>query len=293
MDRLKTILVPVDFSDRSVAAAEHAVVLAKKFDSNLIFLHTVPRTAYEYTGFEGGAYVANLPTKVELATNAEQRLATLIEKVSPDRPVAKLVLFGYPADEIIRQTHETEIDLIVMPTHGYGVFRRFLLGSVAAKVLHDVTCPVLTGAHVPEIPPTAANPYQRIVCAVDLTEHSEVVLRWAHEFAQAYGAKLDLIHVVPEITHGTPYGEWYPTNLGDILVKTGREKADDVLKKAGCEAEVHITSGAVSREVKNFAEQSGADLVIVGRSSGEASLGRLKANAYGIVRESPCPVISV
>ena len=39
---------------------------------------------------------------------------------------------------------------MIMPTHGYGVFRRFLLGSVTSKVLHDLGCPVLTGAHLTE-----------------------------------------------------------------------------------------------------------------------------------------------
>ncbi len=40
-----------------------------------------------------------------------------------------------------------------MPTHGYGPFRRFILGSVTAKVLHDADCPVWTGVHLEEAPP--------------------------------------------------------------------------------------------------------------------------------------------
>ena len=58
-----------------------------------------------------------------------------------------------------------------MPTHGYGIFRSMLLGSVTAKVLHDAACPVWTGVHVEETPPNSAA-FERILCAVDLTDKS-------------------------------------------------------------------------------------------------------------------------
>ena len=293
MDKLKTILVPVDFSERSVAAAEHAAVLAKRFDSNLIVLHVVPPNAYEATAFEGGSYVVGLPTRDELRASAEARLANVIAQASPDRPVGKLIVFGRPSEEIAKQTHEGEIDLIVMPTHGYGPFRRFILGSVTTKVLHDVECPVLTGAHVPEIPTVDANPYRRIACAVDLTEHSETVIGWASDFAKAYGAELTLIHAVPELVTGTPYGDWYPTDMKDILIQTGRQRAGEMLERVGCKAEVHIASGPPQKVVRDFAADSDTELLVVGRSSEEPTLGRLRTNAYSIIREAPCPVVSI
>ena len=293
MDSLKTILVPVDFSERSAAAARHAVVLAKKFDANLIFLHVIRQNAYAATGLGGGSYVAGLPAGQELEASAEQRMAALVEKASEDHPVGEHIVFGRPAEEIARQTQESEIDLVVMPTHGYGPFRRFLLGSVTAKVLHDVACPVLTGRHVPEIPAMDVAPYRRIACAVDLTEHSEVVVRWAKEFAAAYDAKLTLIHATPEVTHGTPYGDWYPANMERALLRAGRQKARELLKNCCCDGDICVASGTAHRVVKHFVQESGAELLIVGRSSEESSLGRLRTNAYAIIRESPCPVISV
>ena len=54
MLKLQKILVPVDFSERSTAAAEHAVVMAERFNSELIFLHAVPPGPYEHGFFEGG-----------------------------------------------------------------------------------------------------------------------------------------------------------------------------------------------------------------------------------------------
>ena len=58
MLKLATILVPVDFSDRSLAAAEHAVCLARRFDSKLIFLHVIPPAPCEYATLEGGYHAA-------------------------------------------------------------------------------------------------------------------------------------------------------------------------------------------------------------------------------------------
>jgi nucleotide-binding universal stress UspA family protein len=60
--------------------------------------------------------------------------------------VHPLVFGGDPATAIVEKAHSECADLIVMATHG---FRRFILGSVTAKVLHDADCPVWTGAHLP------------------------------------------------------------------------------------------------------------------------------------------------
>ena len=291
MEQVDTILVPVDFSERSIAAAEHAAALAMKFGSKLILAHVVPRPAYEYAAFEGGAYVAEMPTEAELAEAAETRLDDLIKKAGLQQTVSKLVLFGQPADEIVRRCSKGDIDLVVMPTHGYGLFRRFILGSVTTKVLHDVGCPVLTGAHVPEIPSIAANPYTRVACAVDLSEHSKAVIQWAADFAKVYGAQLTIVHAVPELTTGAPYGEWYPPSAFDDLIRTGREQTEAMLAELGCEAAVHVASGGPPRVVRDFIEESDAEMLIVGRSSGASD--RLRTNAYAIIRESPCPVISV
>ena len=86
--------------------------------------------------------------------------------------VDRVLVEGDPAIEIVRAAHEGNFDLIVMPTHGYGPFRRFVLGSVTAKVLHDADCPVLTGAHLADLNPATPIFFRNIVCAVDLGPQS-------------------------------------------------------------------------------------------------------------------------
>ncbi len=98
----------------------------------------------------------------------------------------------------------------MMPTRGCGVLRRFLLGSVTAKVLHDVSTAVWTGIGSALAEHAPAVPYKSIVCALDETEEAEAVLRAAAALAKSYQAKLALVHVLetPQATleiDFTPY----------------------------------------------------------------------------------------
>ena len=150
MLNLKTILVPVDFSEASLNALEHGVAMASRFDANLILTHVIAPLPAEYAAFDGGAYVGTIwPSRVDLEGGVKERIDALVDKLKSERPIEKVVLHGDPAKEIAKFTRERQIDMVMMPSHGYGPFRRFILGSVTAKVLHDVPCPVFTGAHIP------------------------------------------------------------------------------------------------------------------------------------------------
>jgi hypothetical protein len=85
----------------------------------------------------------------------------------PSQVLDRVIEEGDPAHAIVDYAHKRKIDLIMMPTHGYGPFRQFLTGSVTAKVLHDARCPVWTSAHSERTSPRAAAEYRNILCAVD------------------------------------------------------------------------------------------------------------------------------
>src|ERR1022692_5078868 len=87
-----------------------------------------------------------------------------------DAAVRRVVLEGDPTQTVVQFASSENCDLIVMPTHGYGPFRRFLLGSVTAKVLHDAICPVWTGPHMERAPDYATVHFRNIVCALDRSE---------------------------------------------------------------------------------------------------------------------------
>jgi nucleotide-binding universal stress UspA family protein len=149
MLKLKTILVPVDFSPRSAPIAEHAVHMAERFGSALILAHVKEPTAYRYATYglpgDTGAIDASLDR------DSREQLAALVRQVSLGKPIETVDVSGDPAQQIKELIEQRHADLVMMATHGYGTFRRFILGSVTAKVLHDTGCAVFTGTHVPEV----------------------------------------------------------------------------------------------------------------------------------------------
>jgi nucleotide-binding universal stress UspA family protein len=195
------------------------------------------------------------------------------------------------AHAIVDLAHSEKVDLIVMPTHGYGRFRRFILGSVTAKVLHDADCPVLTGVHVEQAAPLEPVFFRSILCAVDFDSSGERALRWAAEFAAEFHARLTLVHALPSAQVNEM--SYYDQGLLMMLRQVAQQKSDEIQKLTGTTAEVVLETGSIAEVVRNAALAQNADLVVIGRHENSGLLGRLRANAYAIVRESPCPVISV
>ena len=291
---IHNILVPVDFSDRSAAAAEHAAHLAKKFQSKLLFAHFVPPSPYEYAAFSEGSYSGAVwPDLDQVRESLEKRMGQLIAVIQPPGEVERILARGDPALGIESLIAEKSIDLAVMPTHGYGPFRRFILGSVVNKVLHDVTIPVFTGVHVPEILPLDPDPYKRIACAIDLHEHSERILSWAWDLAKVCHEDLIVIHAAPRVDVGGTYGNWFPPEAREAVEKTGREAITALMAKLGCNAEIHVASAEPAGFIREAAESSRADILVIGRAGRSGPFQGLRKHAMSIIREAPCPVISV
>jgi nucleotide-binding universal stress UspA family protein len=290
---LKQILVPVDFSERSAAAARQAVALAERFDARLTFAHVIDRLPYEGTEREAfyGEHGEVISAK-ELDARFRRRLREFTATVGGATPPQEVLLKGDPAGQIAQFVQEREIDLVVVPTRGHGTFRKFLLGSVTAKILHDVNCPVLTGTHGEE-PPPASPPYRRIGCAIDLSGQSEALLRWADEFAGAWGAKLVLIHATPPVQVIVDDVHVVTADWWDMVVRAAEGKLKDLASKLSRQAEVCAGTGDPVHFVTSTAAERELDLLIVGRGMAKQRASRLPTNAYGIIRESPCPVISL
>ncbi|MBI3666949.1 MAG: universal stress protein [Acidobacteria bacterium] len=291
---LAKILVPVDFSDRSLAAARNAISLARHFHSEILLLHVVPPLHYEISAIEGGAqFVSSRELSADIADRAWGDLNSFLSSEFDCIPAQRILLEGNPALKIVSMAHAENASLIVMSTRGYGPFRRFLLGSVTAKVLHDAECPVWTGAHLSEAPAMDAVPLRRVACAVDLGPHSRVTLCWGARMAAEFGAELILVHAntLPEVTgHG---GQFFAPEWRAAVLERATEEIAQLQQSLGTQAEIYVESGDVAKVVRQAAERFGADLLVVGRSAASGLAGRLRTNAYAIIRESPCPVVSV
>lgn len=285
---VRSILFPVDFSERCRAAVPQVAAKTRHFNAKLIVLSVIEIPPAWYDGLAG----AELETLVDIdQLKIERRLkleAYVHTELKQAPAVDTVVDQGDPAAVIVEYAREHNAGLIMMPTHGYGPFRRFLLGSVTAKVLHDADCPVWTDVH--EGTAFARTGCQSIVCAVDLREESVKSIQWAAAFAASYGAELTLVHAIPAMAGPASPGEY---EFRKYLLETARDYVADLQRKAGTQARVRIEGGKIAEGVCNAAIEQTADLVVIGQGSMHETLGRLRTNAYAIVRTAPCPVVRV
>ena len=287
--QLSKILLPVDFSARSTAAAHYAKTLACRFHSELILAHVFELTDLITSGGETG-----VPPEwfEERRMASRDMLKEFCAEEFRKMPTRRLLLEGDDvAQSIINLAHTEHMDLLVIPTHGYGGFRRFILGSVTAKILHDADCPVLTGVHLEEAPPLDPIFFRKIVCAIDFDSAGEKALRWAADFAAEFNAHLTVVHALPSLDVGQ--ARYFDQALPMMLRQVAEERLGEFQTQAGTAAEVVLEPGTVAEVVQRAAVSQNADLVVIGRHENPGLLGRLRANAYSVVRESPCPVVSV
>ncbi len=285
---INKILVPVDFSERSTVAALQASALARRLHSDLVLLH-VSHPAYTADVFEGAYFQPN-PALVE---REQRELDSLLAGEPAGLSVRRVRAEGDPARCIVHLAHQENVGLIVMPTHGYGPFRRFILGSVTAKVLHDAECPVWTGVHWEQPPASEEAVIRNVLCAIDLSPHSRRTLCWAAQMAAELGAHLGIAHVTASLDASEPGEHYFVPEWANVLLSVAAEKIEKLQHEMSITAKVHIASGEAPKVVRQFAEEVSADLLVIGRSPHGGLAGRLRTNAYAIIRESPCPVVSV
>ena len=149
MFSIRKILCPTDFSEPAHKGVEAGVKLAEKFSARLILAHVVtppvlPVGAHPAAG--GAAGGQRIPLLLdERQAQARADLQELLGKRIPGHLAsASRILFGRPADEIVRLAEEEDVDLIVIATHGQTGWGRIFFGSVAEKVVRLADCPVLT-----------------------------------------------------------------------------------------------------------------------------------------------------
>jgi nucleotide-binding universal stress UspA family protein len=180
-------------------------------------------------------------------------------------------------------------DLIVMPTHA-GTFRRMLLGSTTAKVLNDADCPVLTTQHAQTMAPKPIE-HREWVCAIGLQPDSERVLRFASQTADSVHATLSLIHAIPAAEPGAAVQFDLEERLYPAERQAARHRIQELQSRVGSHAPVHIAVGPIKDALTETARRLQTDALLIGRSA-QAGV-RLRDLTYAVVRDAPCPVLSV
>jgi nucleotide-binding universal stress UspA family protein len=147
MSAIHTVVVAVDFSENSKTAVRMAAELVRLRHGRVHLLHVVPDVFH-------APWMAEAPgvdfdrLREQWVEDARTQLVTLAagEGLDP-RHVTIAIAVGAPAMQVVQYAKEHAADTIVLGSHGHGPIRRFMLGSVADRVLRHATCPVTVVPH--------------------------------------------------------------------------------------------------------------------------------------------------
>lgn len=275
MSTINKILFPVDFSNGCRSVARYVEAFAGQFEAEILLLHVVGPGEGELT----------LPEEL-LPGRQAQLNAFLANELKYFATERVCVIGDDPAAEIVATARRRHADLVMMPTRGLGVFERFMLGSVAAKVLHDLECPVWTSVHSDAVLPLEDIHCRRILCALDLTDRSRYVLDSAAALAAVFEADFAIVHAAAKMA-ATVMAVSLGEELAHSIAEQASREIENLQETAGTKAPVFVRSGDPGKIVIDTARDFAADLLVIGRhESGNQ-------DDWSIIRNSPCPVISI
>ena len=204
--------------------------------------------------------------------------------------VTEAVIQGVPFSTITEYADRHGMDAIVMPTHGRGVLGRFLLGSVATRVVRTADVPVLTVRPEAEL----RTPFDDVLVATDGSDCAEDAVERATAVAAADGATLHVVSVVELAAYGPDAHSSLNIDTFEERAEAAAESAREVAESHGVDVETHVAYGGVHDNVLRGVERTGADLVVLG-THGRTGFDRylLGSVAEKVVRTAPVPVLTV
>jgi len=268
----RKILVPVVFVDTARHVLQQAAWLARRLHAEVILLHVMTPPVYPAGTLTGGREIPEEELHALVVERAQADLDQIRYPEFAGIAVTRVLLRGDPAEEIVQAARDLNVDLIMMSTHGHGAFYRFLLGSVTAKILHEVACPVWTGVHLEDAPASVFS-IRRVLCSVELDSHSRHTAAFAAAMATALYATLTLVHVTAGVEYFGPGGTTVDAVWKDEILGFAAKEIAGLQKSAGTSAGVIVESGDVSQMLNKAVERSNADVLVIGHVPGRSHLG--------------------
>ena len=287
MMTIQKILFPVDFSASCGAMAAFVKRAAAITSAKVTLMYVLEPPA---SGFE--LLTRPLPDAEEDRKKvACAKLESYLSAEFPLHDTPRLLVEGEAGARIAKVARDCGFDLIIMPTHACA-FRRMLLGSTTAKVLNDADCMVMTTQHAETMLPRPRE-HREWVCAIGLSAASERVLRIATQAAETFHANLSLVHAIPAPQPGLPVQLDLEERVQSLEKQAARDRLRELQRVVGSHARVSIAVGPIKDALTEAACRLEADVLVIGRSSQPGSQGRLRDLTYAVVRDAPCPVLSV
>lgn len=295
----KNVLFATDFSAISDAAFPYAAAICRQFGATLHAVHVLSEASLLM--MTGGVDYVSMGTIYEDAINeAKERLDHICSSLEgiPHRSYVRHGQVWKTLESII---HESEIDLIVLGTHGRTGLGKLLLGSAAEDILRHADCPVLTVG--PKVSGHAKLPViseghdlapfeleiRQIVCATNFGKNSDVIAQSATSLAEQFRARLTVLHVIEDYTQlGRQPG----------TMEEGTRRLQQLIPPgAGLQyaPEFLLDFGSAPERILKVASDREADMIVLGaRPSAEIGTSHFPwSSAHHVIAQAHCPVLTI
>lgn len=249
----RRILVGTDFSESSEAAFRAAAALARRVGATLDLVHVLPQSSEPVIGYAPvDALFFRNPDDAREAALA--RLESFAQRVAPE--LAQLhVAEGEPVSELVAMRDRCDFDLVALGAGGLRSMRRFILGSVAGKMLGHPGCPLLLVIEAP-----AAGEFKKILIAQENPRVASPWLEMGLRLAHVERSEVSLLHVLPprgylgDSHHIELEPQRAPARLSALLARLDHTVP----------AKVVVRSGDACHEIASAARELGVHLVVLG-----------------------------
>ena len=289
---LKSILCPIDFSDFSGAAYQHAVSLAEYYKARIVALHVVELWKYPFAEYAGQEADYGKFSKM-MSEGGEMQLHRFTQQYSAGRHQPELVVDQGNAPRCILSFAQKEnIEGIVMGTHGRNGFDRLVLGSSTDRVIRKAACPVLVVSNAAEkaldVEPDRRHRLSRILYCTDFSHNSEQARGYAISLAAEYGAELALFHVA-ENPHDV--------STAEAIVAARTQELDKLVsetERKNLNVRSAVRLGKPYEEIVRYANEAQANLIIRTARGGDAvDRAVFGSTTYRVIQLGPCPVLAI
>src|ERR1700756_164333 len=289
--QLKSILCPIDFSEFSATAYQHALSLAEYYKARLVALHVVEIWKYPFADYAGQEADYGKFSKM-MSEGGEMQLHRFTQQYSAGRLQPELVVDQGNAPRCILSFAQREnIEGIVMGTHGRSGFDRLVLGSSTDRVIRKAACPVLVVSNAVQKAverPDSHHRLSRIIYCTDFSHNSEQARGYAISLAAEYNAELALFHVAenpPDVSKAEAIVAARTQELDKLVSETERESLN--VRSA-------VRFGKPYEEIVRYANDVRADLIIMTARGGDAvDRAVFGSTTYRVIQLGPCPVLAI
>jgi len=281
---VRNVLIATDLSRQSEDILHAGMDLRSAYGAHATILYVLPRDEYILAGFEAFASARDAARRdlVEL----EEKLST--KYACPRGNYEVLMADGNVTECIFECVTQRNIDLIVLGTHGRSGFSKAFVGSVAERVFRNAEVPVLTIG--PSAHSSLLSVPKRLLAPIDFTTETQHSAKYACALAREHDAELVLLHVIAEVPRGGAMADFA------CLKHTVEQSLAELIscEEKPKQVRVVVKVGKVVPTVLNAAAELDTDLLVMGVHTYPRLLDHLRLlNAYELVRQAPCPVLTV